>query len=73
MTPPRGALQALVEGRHDDPFSLLGVFAGPEGSFARTWAPGAATVEATCTLTLRRFAAVGPTHRTECKSAPDYT
>ena len=46
MKPPRGALKALVEGRHDDPFSLLGVFAGPEGAFARTWVPGAETVEA---------------------------
>lgn len=41
MKPPRGAIQALLEGRHDDPFSLLGVHAGPEGSFARVWLPGA--------------------------------
>lgn len=46
MKPPRGALQALTEGRHDDPFSLLGAHAGPEGTFARTWVPGAETVEA---------------------------
>ena len=46
MKPPRGALQALTEGRHDDPFSLLGAHAGPEGTFARTWVPGAESVEA---------------------------
>ncbi|MFN3434219.1 MAG: GlgB N-terminal domain-containing protein, partial [Sphingomonas sp.] len=46
MKPPRGALAALVEGRHDDPFSLLGVFAGPGGTFARTWIPGAESAEA---------------------------
>ena len=47
MKPPRDAIAALLEGRHDDPFSLLGVFPGPEGSFARTWIPGATAVEAT--------------------------
>ena len=46
MKPPRGALAALLEGRHDDPFSLLGVHAGPEGSFARVWLPGAEGAEA---------------------------
>ena len=46
MTPPRGALEALLEGRHDDPFALLGVHAGPDGTFARAWLPGAETVEA---------------------------
>ncbi len=46
MNPPRGAIAALLEGRHDDPFSLLGVHAGPEGSFARVWLPGAETAEA---------------------------
>ncbi|MBB4153452.1 1,4-alpha-glucan branching enzyme [Sphingomonas jinjuensis] len=46
MKPPRGALAALLEGRHDDPFSLLGVHAGPDGSFARVWLPGADTAEA---------------------------
>ena len=47
MKPPRDAIAALLEGRHDDPFSLLGVFPGPEGSFARTLIPGATAVEAT--------------------------
>ena len=46
MNPPSDAISALMEGRHDDPFSLLGVFPGPGGSFARTWIPGAETVEA---------------------------
>ncbi|RYG14132.1 MAG: 1,4-alpha-glucan branching enzyme, partial [Caulobacteraceae bacterium] len=38
MKPPGEAIAALMEGRHDDPFSLLGVFAGPDGAFARAWA-----------------------------------
>ncbi|MGQ7387980.1 GlgB N-terminal domain-containing protein, partial [Streptococcus suis] len=42
----RAAIDALVEGRHDDPFALLGVFAAPKGSFARALVPGAETVEA---------------------------
>ncbi|AXJ95997.1 MULTISPECIES: 1,4-alpha-glucan branching protein GlgB [unclassified Sphingomonas] len=46
MTPSRAAIDALVEGRHDDPFALLGVFAAPKGSFARALVPGAETVEA---------------------------
>jgi 1,4-alpha-glucan branching enzyme len=46
VKPPRGAIAALLDGRHDDPFSLLGVFAGPKGTFARTWIPGAETAEA---------------------------
>ncbi|GGB24642.1 1,4-alpha-glucan branching enzyme GlgB [Sphingomonas metalli] len=46
MKPPSDALTALLEGRHDDPFSLLGMFPGPEGSFARTWIPGAESVVA---------------------------
>ena len=46
MKPPRGAIAALLAGRHDDPFSLLGVFAGPNGTFARTLIPGAETAEA---------------------------
>ena len=46
MKPPEGAIVALLEGRHDDPFSLLGVHAGPGGTFARAWLPGATTAEA---------------------------
>jgi len=46
VKPPRGAIAALLEGRHDDPFSLLGTFAGPQGTFARAWIPGAETAEA---------------------------
>ncbi|HEX8419038.1 MAG TPA: 1,4-alpha-glucan branching protein GlgB [Sphingomonas sp.] len=46
MKPPKGALKALLEGRHDDVFSLLGVFAGPQGAFARAWIPGAERIEA---------------------------
>jgi len=46
MKPPADAITALVEGRHADPFSLLGVHAGPDGSFARALIPGAETAEA---------------------------
>ena len=46
MRPPNEAIAALLEGRHDDPFSLLGAHAGPEGTFARAWIPGADRVVA---------------------------
>ncbi|WP_375288075.1 1,4-alpha-glucan branching protein GlgB [Sphingomonas sp.] len=46
MRPPRGALDALLQGRHADPFSLLGPHAGPEGTFVRAFVPGAETLEA---------------------------
>jgi 1,4-alpha-glucan branching enzyme len=46
VKPPRGALEALVQGRHADPFSLLGPHAGPEGTFARAFVPGAEALEA---------------------------
>lgn len=46
MKPPRGAIAALLEGRHDDPFSLLGVHDGPGGVFVRAWLPGVETVAA---------------------------
>ena len=39
MKPPRGALEALLQGRHADPFSLLGPHAGPEGTFVRAFVP----------------------------------
>jgi len=41
LKPPRAALDALLEGRHADPFSLLGPHAGPDGTFARVVLPGA--------------------------------
>ncbi len=43
--PPGKALDDLVAGRHGDPFSLLGIFPGPQGAFARILAPGAETLE----------------------------
>ncbi len=46
MKPPAGAIAALLDGRHDDPFSLLGLHAGPDGVFARAWIPGAETAKA---------------------------
>ena len=46
MKPPAAAIAALLEGRNADPFALLGAHAGPQGTFARTWIPGAETAEA---------------------------
>jgi 1,4-alpha-glucan branching enzyme len=46
VKPPRGAIEALFAGRHADPFSLLGPHAGPNGTFARVWLPGAEHAEA---------------------------
>ena len=46
MKPSPGAIDALLEGRHPDPFSLFGVHAGPGGTFARVWIPGAERAEA---------------------------
>jgi 1,4-alpha-glucan branching enzyme len=46
VTPPGAALNALLDGQHDDPFALLGAHAGPAGTFARTWIPGADSAEA---------------------------
>ena len=46
MKPPGEAIAALLEGTHADPFSLLGVHAGPDGVFARAVLPGAETAEA---------------------------
>ncbi|PAX07273.1 1,4-alpha-glucan branching protein GlgB [Sphingomonas lenta] len=46
MRPPGSAIDALLEGRHADPFSLLGLHRGPAGTFARALVPGAEEVEA---------------------------
>jgi 1,4-alpha-glucan branching enzyme len=46
MKPPQQALEALLAGRHGDPFSLLGPHAGPEGTFVRALVPGAEVLEA---------------------------
>jgi len=46
VKPAPGALEALLQGRHDDPFSLLGVHAGPGGTHARVLIPGAERAEA---------------------------
>jgi 1,4-alpha-glucan branching enzyme len=46
VRPPPGAIASLLEGRHDDPFSLLGTFAGPDGTFARVWLPGSQVARA---------------------------
>jgi 1,4-alpha-glucan branching enzyme len=46
VKPPGEAIAALLEGTHVDPFSLLGVHAGPDGAFARAVLPGAETAEA---------------------------
>ncbi len=41
MKPPASAIDALLDGTHADPFSLLGIHEGPEGAFARAVLPGA--------------------------------
>ena len=46
MKPPKRAIEALLAGTHADPFSLLGVFDGPKGVFARALILGAETAEA---------------------------
>jgi 1,4-alpha-glucan branching enzyme len=46
VKPSRAALESLLTGRHDDPFSLLGPHAGPKGTFARALIPGAEKAEA---------------------------
>jgi 1,4-alpha-glucan branching enzyme len=46
VKPPGQAVEALLQGRHADPFSLLGPHAGPEGTFARVLIPGAERAEA---------------------------
>ena len=46
MKPPGAAISALLEGRHADPFSLLGPHEGPAGTFVRAILPGAETAEA---------------------------
>jgi 1,4-alpha-glucan branching enzyme len=46
VKPPQSAIEALLEGTHSDPFSLLGVHEGPGGTFLRAILPGAEEVEA---------------------------
>jgi 1,4-alpha-glucan branching enzyme len=62
VKPSPGILDALLEGRHPDPFSLFGVHAGPGGTFARVWIPGADRVEA-YDLTGRRLGALTQTDK----------
>jgi 1,4-alpha-glucan branching enzyme len=46
VTPPQSAIDALLEGTHGDPFSLLGVHEGPAGTLLRAILPGAEEAEA---------------------------
>ena len=46
VAPPRAAFDALVSGLHADPFSILGLFEGPGGWFARAFVPDAETLAA---------------------------
>jgi 1,4-alpha-glucan branching enzyme len=46
VKPPVDAIEALFNGVHADPFSILGVHDGPKGLFARIILPGAETAEA---------------------------
>jgi 1,4-alpha-glucan branching enzyme len=46
MSLSAGEIEALIAGRHDDPFRILGLHKGPDGFFARAFAPGAEMLEA---------------------------
>jgi len=46
VKPPASAIEALLEGKHSDPFSLLGPHEGPGGTWSRVMVPGAESVEA---------------------------
>jgi len=46
VKPPQSAVDALLEGTHADPFSLLGVHEGPAGTALRAILPGAEEAEA---------------------------
>ena len=46
MKPSPRAIEALLGGTHADPFSMLGVHEGPNGTFARVILPGAETAAA---------------------------
>jgi len=46
LKPPQSAIEALLDGTHSDPFSLLGVHEGPAGTLLRAILPGAEEVEA---------------------------
>ncbi len=46
MKPSKSAINALLEGTHGDPFSLLGLHDGPKGTYARALLPGAEVAEA---------------------------
>lgn len=46
MKPSASAIEALLDGTHADPFSLLGIHQGPAGAFARAVLPGAQIVVA---------------------------
>lgn len=45
MKPSRAAIDALFQGTHADPFSLLGLHEGPAGVMARAILPGAETAD----------------------------
>jgi 1,4-alpha-glucan branching enzyme len=44
VKPPASAIDALLDGTHADPFSLLGLHKGPDGTFARAIVRGAESV-----------------------------
>lgn len=58
LKPPESAIEALLQGVHADPFSLLGVLPGPDGTFVRAILPGAEEVEA-FSLDGRRLGVLG--------------
>ena len=46
MTLPQSVIDALIDGTHADPFSVLGVHEGPDGTLLRAVLPGAVEAEA---------------------------
>ena len=58
VKPSVSAIESLLEGTHADPFALLGVHAGPAGTFARVVLPGAEEAEA-FSLDGRRLGSLG--------------
>jgi 1,4-alpha-glucan branching enzyme len=58
----RAGVQALVEGRHGDPFGILGQHPAEGGSIIRTFMPGASSVEVLARDTGDHLAQLQPVH-----------
>src|SRR3546814_9382377 len=60
-----GAIAALVDGRHGDPFAVLGPHATTRGVAIRVFRPGAETAEAVDSATGETLAELLRRHRSE--------